>query len=327
MKLTDHDILELNELCNAVVDGTLSDEQQTALSRWLSGSEEARQFYVRVTGLSASMFFYAGEMQTGEPAVAGKLNPQKPRWKWMFSVFALAACVAMVVYFLPPHRNAPSNPTPVPTLAIAPATAPSPLDDTEYVAHLSASKDCRWSGEPVPPGGRVRKGQQVRLASGFAEITFDSGAQVLLQGPASLDVNSAWSATLNHGALKASLPPEAMGFSISNQTVEVVDLGTEFTMFADSGGAAADVLVLKGEIEAAPRINADGQSIVLREKESRRFAASGVSTLDDGEKKFHDLTKPLTLDRYVPPIGYARWSFDDAKGISFNAYTAGLSPD
>ena len=81
----------------------------------------------------------------------------------------------------------------------------------------------------------------------------DSGAQIVLQGPAALDVNSAWSATLNRGTIKASLPPEAMGFSIQNPTVEVVDLGTEFTMFADAGGASTDVLVLKGEVEAAPR--------------------------------------------------------------------------
>jgi hypothetical protein len=83
----------------------------------------------------------------------------------------------------------------------------------------------------------LRKGQRVELAKGFAEITFDSGAQVLLQGPASLDVNSAWSAMLHSGKLTASLPPEAAGFSISNQSVKVVDIGTEFTMVADTGDA------------------------------------------------------------------------------------------
>src|SRR5207248_10357328 len=140
-------------------------------------------------------------------------------------------------------------------------------------------KDCQWVNNAVAiqPNGRLRKGQQVELAKGFAEITFDSGAQVLLQGPALLDINSAWSATLKRGTLKASFPPEAMGFSISNSTVEVVDLSTEFTMFADAGGTAADVLVLKGEVEAAPRTPANQQPFVLREKDYRRFAASGVS--------------------------------------------------
>src|SRR2546423_7403845 len=100
MNLTDHNILELNELCNAVVDGTLTDDQRAALCHWLVGSEEARQFYVRVTGMSASLFCYAGEMQTGEPATDGQAR--RP-WKWMIGFLALAACVAVALPFMWPH--------------------------------------------------------------------------------------------------------------------------------------------------------------------------------------------------------------------------------
>ena len=67
---------------------------------------------------------------------------------------------------------------------------------------------------------------------------------------------------------------DAANNPIPNSTVEVVDIGTEFTMIADVGGTAADVLVLKGEVEAAPKSTGDQQPFVLREKESRRFAAS-----------------------------------------------------
>ena len=92
MTLSDPDILELNELCNAVVDGTLSERQQASLARWLSTSEEARQFYVRVTGLSASLCHYAGEMQTGEPDVP-PLPPPAPKqtypWRWTFGLLAM----------------------------------------------------------------------------------------------------------------------------------------------------------------------------------------------------------------------------------------------
>jgi hypothetical protein len=37
MNLSDPDILELNDLCNAVIDGTLSEKEKQALSRWLRG--------------------------------------------------------------------------------------------------------------------------------------------------------------------------------------------------------------------------------------------------------------------------------------------------
>jgi len=277
MNLTDSEILELNELCNALVDERVTDAQRARLSRWLFTSEPARQFYTRAMGLSASLCHYSGEMQTEEPDSPAHAATGGHRWRWAIGLMSVAASIALVSTVLWLGRTRPAKTNPAPAVAAAVPAA----DDEEYVAWLTGSKECQWAGNtsPFQPSGRLRKGQQVDLVSGFAEITFDSGAKVLLQGPALLDVTSSWSATLKHGSLKASPPPEAIGFSISNPTVEVVDLGTEFTMIADKGGAAAEVLVLKGEVEAAPKTPADQQPIVLREKESRRFATSGVTTL------------------------------------------------
>jgi Concanavalin A-like lectin/glucanases superfamily len=324
MSLSDSEILELNELCNAVVDGTLSDKEKGRLSQWLTSSQDAREFYVRATGLSASLHYYASEMQTGEPARRAP-KPLLP-WKWASGVLALAAMIAIVVMINHPRRTGPK------TIAETAPTTTSATTTTEndFVARLTGSTECKWvaAGDAVQLGARLRKGQHLELDKGFAEITFDCGAQVVLQGPASLDVNSAWSATLNRGTLKASLPPEAMGFSIANPTVEVVDLGTEFTMFTDTSSAVTDVMVLKGEVEAAPRSQrADVQPIVLREKESRRFAASGVSTVHHADKSFDELTNIVMTDRYVEPAGFAHWSFDQFDADSFKVSSSGLAAD
>src|SRR5207244_3867490 len=102
----------------------------------------------------------------------------------------------------------------------------------------------------------------------------------------------------------------------------VVDLGTEFTMIADAGNSA-DVLVLKGEIEAAPRGNFEQDTILLREKESRRFASSGVSDVRDTERKFALFDQPLSLERFSPSINYVHWSFDENEGNTIKADFAG----
>ena len=315
MTLSDPDILTLNELCNAVVDGTLSDVQMQALSRWLRDSDDARRFYVRVTGLSASLHHYASEMQTGEPDAAEVPDKSARRWKWVIGLLSIAASIAMLVWI--------SKPKPVTT---EPAPVIAATNEPEFVAQLTGGKGYEWGANTasIAPGGRLVKGQRVELNKGLAEITFDSGAQVVLQGPATLLVNSAWSATLSRGTLTASLPPEAMGFSIANPTVEVVDIGTEFTMVADAGGAATEVLVLKGEVEAAPRTQEDQRPIVLREKDARRFATSGVSGVRDSDQKFQALRQPRQLERFVSPIGYAHWSFDEDFGDRFKAETFGL---
>lgn len=301
MNLADKEILELNELCAALVDGTLTETQKVRLSDWLAASEPARRYYIRAMGLSASLYSYASEMQVEAPdAVSSSKIVRLGVGSWL-GFLAVAACVVLALWIFSqrPMRD----------------ITPAGLQPDEYVARLTGSKDCRWAnGAPsARPGNYLRKGQRLELARGFAEITFDSGAQVVVEGPASLDLNSAWDATLRRGTLKASVPTEAMGFRISNPSVQVVDLGTEFTMIADASGAA-DVFVLKGKVEASAREAGDQRTIVLHENQSRHFAASGISNVSDRKEKFARFTQPVTLDHFVSATEYVHWSFDEANG-------------
>jgi hypothetical protein len=147
----------------------------------------------------------------------------------------------------------------------------------------------------------------------------------VLEGTASLEIKSAWDAALLGGTLKASVPPEAVGFRISHPSVEVVDLGTEFTMVADAHGA--EVFVLKGEVEAAPRATAEQETILLRENESRRFASTGVSAVTDSARKFALYTEPLALDRFAPATRYVHWSFDETQGEVAHADAVGRNAE
>jgi hypothetical protein len=317
MNLSDKEILELNELCNALVDDTINEKQKARLSQWLAGSAAARRFYIRAMAQSASLISYAGEMQSQE---LERPRPEKIirlGWLWKYGALAAAACI-VTAFLLMEGSTGNINPQ-------KSAVTPPPAEVPEYVAQLTGSKECQWVNNSFSgqPGGRFYKGQKLELAKGFAEITFDSGAQVVLQGPASLTINSAWAATLNRGTLKAGIPPEAMGFSISNPTVEVVDLGTEFTMFADASGATTEVLVLKGEVEAQSQLQPDQQPIVLREKEARCFTTSGVSAVHDTEQKIAEYTRPVSLDHFIPPTDYMHWSFVQGKGGIFAADDSG----
>lgn len=292
MNLTDHEILELNELCGGVVEGTITAAQGARLAAWLRESEEARRFYVRALGQSASLHSYASEMHAEAPDAPADKGARFPWW-WTAALPA-AAAIALGAW-----------------LALRPASEPVPVN--ELVARLTGSKNSQWVSASLQSGERLARNQRLELAAGLAEITFDSGACVTLEGPAVLEVTSPWDGTLIRGTLKASVPREAIGFRISNPAVEVVDLGTEFTMIADGKGAA-EVLVLKGEVEAAPRAAADQESILLREKESRRFASSGVSDVRDSAEKFARFAQPLELDRFSPAGNYVQWSFDEGDG-------------
>ncbi len=301
--LSDKEILELNALCNALVDGALTDAQRVRLGEWLARSEEARKFYVRAMTLSASLLHYASEMHADQPDKVSVPAGRMSSWLWWMSPLAAAACMAVVFWFA---RHGNKN------------VSLAEIKSDEIVARLTASKECQWaSGSAFSPGAMLRRGERLELTKGFAEITFDSGAQVVLEGPATLDITSAWDTTLRHGVAKASVPPEAIGFSIANDAVEVVDLGTEFTMIAYAGGAA-DVLVLKGEVEATP--SGPGQdSILIRQNESRRFEQSGVTDVRDREQKFARFNQTVMLDRFAKSFRYVHWSLDEAEGKLFKA--------
>lgn len=295
MNLSDQEILELNELCSAVIDQRLTDAQRERLSTWLASSEAARRYYVRAMGQSASLHTYASEMHT-------EVAPARPvtSWRWFWVGGSLAAAAALVVVFFVGRSTRTSPPV---------ANVRPPV----LVARISAAKDAEWRGKSFAPGAPVAKGQNLDLAAGYAEITFDSGARVILEAPAQLTVNSAWESTLRNGTIKAIVPQQAIGFRVSNPSVEVVDLGTEFTMIAGADGST-EVLVLKGEVEAAPRIAkaVEQDVMLLRENESRRFARTGVTDVPDHESKFARFSQPLPLERFVPRYRYAHWAFNAA---------------
>ncbi len=310
MNLSDRELLELNELCGAVVDGTLAEAQRARLACWLAESEAARRYYVRMLGQSASLHSYAAEMHAEAPDVPvrpAKILRFPPGWS---GLVAAAAAVVLGLFFA--LRSAPTGET---------SLRGQPSDD---VARLTGAKNSQWTSAALVPGAHLKKGQRLELSAGYAEITFDSGARVVLEGAGSLEINSAWNATLRHGTLKASVPPEALGFRLSNSAVDVVDLGTEFTMIADALGA--EVFVLKGEVEAAPRAAAGEETILLRENESRRFAATGVSAVSDRARKFALFHEPLALERLLSATRIVHWSFDETFGEVLHADSSDSEP-
>src|SRR5258708_31886304 len=99
MNLTDREILELNELCNAVVDGNLSPKQNARLADWLCNSVEARKFYIRALAQSASLYSYASEMQTeAVEEAASRSNVVPVTFRWWIGLLTAAAAVVMVLW-------------------------------------------------------------------------------------------------------------------------------------------------------------------------------------------------------------------------------------
>ncbi len=107
----------------------------------------------------------------------------------------------------------------------------------------------RGEGElALDVGDEFHARQRLNLAAGLAELTFVSGAKVILHGPARFVATDPLGGNLQLGKLTAKVPHAAVGFTVVTPSSKVVDLGTEFGVnVADD--RTTHVIVYVGEVE------------------------------------------------------------------------------
>ena len=164
-------------------------------------------------------------------------------------------------------------------------------ENATSVARITASRNCSWEGEgrEVGFGSRLASGQRLKLATGLVEITFDDGAVVVLEGPATFDVQAPGRAQLHDGRLAAAVPERARGFEVETSRLNVVDFGTEFGVMAESAGAT-EVHVFNGLVKAQ-LLDASGhqvRTVELNTAEAARIepAAAMVARIPARDDEF-----------------------------------------
>src|SRR6185437_9610804 len=109
------------------------------------------------------------------------------------------------------------------------AAAPARMAHTNFVATLTRGTSVVWEGDTnVVEIGSALTSRWLHLKSGAVQIEFYSGARVILEGPASLQLLSQGEARLEYGKLSARVPEPAHGFKVHTPEGIVTDLGTEF---------------------------------------------------------------------------------------------------
>ena len=234
---------QLARLVAAHCDETITDEEFAKLEQLLQAHPEARAFYRRYLNLDASLSDF-GCAET--PGWAGQEQAKMvaPPQSQARSLWALAAGVVLLLALgiWWSQQQAPR----VITQNTAPAEDQAkPVDPG--VALLTQVVDVEWIDEPMVAGVSLPLGR-LQFASGLMQIEFFSGAIVVLEGPADFELKSENHAVCRQGKLRATVPPEAVGFTIDAPTVKLVDLGTEFGMDVAEDGAA-EVHVFDGKVE------------------------------------------------------------------------------
>lgn len=204
----------------------------------------------------------------------------KKRNRWIaYFAYAAAACVALSIVLFYQMRAGP------------------------YLAELTATRDANWGNAELENGESLKKGR-VLLTHGYSEITMNSGVTLVLEAPVEIQIESQDLIRLVHGKLVAKVPEVAIGFTVLTPTSEVVDLGTEFAMSVDVGGAS-EVHVLDGEVKARS----------LKGKKFTHLLKDEGMAFEDQYLEARIRSQPENYLRALPGRSsedpdYLHWSFD-----------------
>ena len=134
------------------------------------------------------------------------------------------------------------------------ASAPLPV-----VATIESSVDAVWFKPQHADNGELKQGTMLTLESGYAQVTFERGASLIIQGPATFELLSDNAMRLAHGQLTATVPESAHGFAVRTPNALVTDYGTEFGLTVGRDGAT-HAQTYSGQIGLAYR---DGSGEVM----------------------------------------------------------------
>jgi hypothetical protein len=126
-------------------------------------------------------------------------------------------------------------------------------------ATLTRAVDAKWGAQPPSIGARLPAHNRLSLTAGYAELTFDAGAVVVVEAPAEFVLQSAGVMSLLSGKLVATVPAPAHGFTIVTPSASVTDLGTQFGMLV-SGDDQTRVEVFVGTVRASGRGDGGGSA-------------------------------------------------------------------
>lgn len=285
-------------LASHLMDGIASAEDRHDLNELLRGDPECCELYLDLAEIHASLHHEhsadhdfaetAGSLPFVHETASAKRRIR--RRTFLRPLLAAAAAIVLLLNGWLIWRN---------------GTPPEEPSHMPGVAVLSRVVDPEWTDNAVIPGvGDAVPVGRFSLRSGLAQIEFFSGATVIVEGPAELDLESAWRVVCRSGRLRAFVPEPAQGFVVSTPDYEAVDLGTEFALSVGAGGRS-EIHVVDGEVRLD---SADG-------RELRHLGAGSAIRASDGElseiesrgEAFVDRERLMQLARDDWRSRYAEW--------------------
>lgn len=300
--------LETIRLISAALDGTLSHKDFDTLQEILRSDHVAFELYCEQSEMAGRLLWELPG--AAAPEQTTKTTPFSAL-KYLGAAAAIAVSTALVGYAIlrqPETAIADSEPPQTqPTLKI------SRFSSTSSLARITNTKDAIWQDDSLQVGSWLKSGK-LRLLSGEAEITFDSGARIILNGPSELESFGPHLARLNSGKGVIHIPSQAEGFQLQTPTNTFADPECSFALAVDSD--ATEIHVLQGSVGASP-VDRASESATLLANESMRLTKDSVLSNDLLRYAATLFYSELPASDSSQKSEFLRWSFDSMQNGTF----------
>jgi hypothetical protein len=383
-------------LVEAACLGAISQEESGELQDILRGNSAAQQLYLEYCRMHAELRTLCGVQRASDavrpklvaPAVspaAGFPNIAMPSTEGYFAsgwpvaylvatvIFGIGLMIGGLVHVSQPEPYAGSS-VPVRTVSL-PSPVPNP---SSTVARITGMADCVLSdGECrmlnaelrtqktdihyssfITQHSPVHLGDRLALKSGLLEITYDTGARVILQGPVTYEVESLAGGYLSVGKLTARLEKKSevrgqrsevrgqrsedqkseivnQEFAVRTPTAIVTDLGTEFgvevsregttTSHVFRGSISVQAATPEGKVHGAVRVLHENESVSVDARRDRH--AMTVVRTEEASNFVREIPKQTTKSLSLVDVVAGGDGFGSARNRGIDPLTGALIRD
>ena len=192
-------------------------------------------------------------------------------------------------------------------------------------AYLASSDDARWADRETREVGSPIGREWLELEEGNVRLSFRSGAQVAIGGPAVFRVIASNSSELRSGILTAQVPESAHGFVVETPQVRVIDLGTSFRVSVHEQGQM-DCHVTGGTVELRRQGSAERVTLKAGSIATLKDVSEGIS-VTDGTNRVAGSSNVRFLSDHPASLGYNAFDHDDQICVFLESHKTPLSED
>ncbi|MCM8535951.1 MAG: LamG domain-containing protein [Lentisphaeraceae bacterium] len=275
----------LDDLIERHLNDELSTDEKAELAELLDSNPDARKKLVNHSEFNSAVTSVLSSQTDLEIDVSAIGLPQKNFIKEFIPwIIALAAC--LLLFFKTPKVKEPVNI----------ATKPTPTVEEPLTAILVNEANAKFANGRSIADVKFSSGKY-KLTEGVVHLRFSSGADLVVEAPAEIDILDSMNAKLVSGKVRAIVPPPAHGFTVSAYDVNYEDIGTEFGLIVNSETSSSELHVFDGQVNVK-----DPATNKLLKKVFRGQAV----VYEDGQKSSETELQPeefLTVGK----IGFKRW--------------------